>query len=780
MRHRLVAPGCEWLVPFAETRIKQLLKLGNPYADQSFYTNGCTVRVRVEPGHEYIKIDGGVCSLSMESGIVESIRHDTTVSAAYHAAFTKVSADGLYKSHPGNGKAGEVAGEISKGSDAINGRIPTSSESLAFSPKKEKKTDEFGVVTMETVERDGNLWNKKYTVANCPASIFTGRCRLYVQAMYGAPLYKVTGGEYILNWFCSGALSVPSYWGDKKKPRPSGVNLNTSTGVYLDPQTGKHWLFAVATGFIDVYPLIADPCGESARALLRPGATLTLDGTDKKHLEAFILSTCMPDQAKVQRVPYSGKIADGTSMGYGWHWNYSGTRCDIAKNKTIAANEADHTASRVLIMESTHHSLTVAISRTPNDDPDAQHQSWSASLTKVSGPSKWGVERGLFCITAPRGAWLEKQTPFRLNSYSPTNSYAGSGTFYVFYKGDEIQVCRVIVTEVPEQTTRWSSSNETEIGHYTKMSSGGTLVFYLRGWQGSGWYKSNGSINHHFTVQFVIGAMGGTSAMPTLKIDSTPLYRRSGPGSRGAAGPDYIYTTPISNPGTQTPFPYRYNVGAPKGPPTEPVWDTVTIPSDFYRYSGYDSCDIPHTITFLEMTYWGRAVVSTPQWDSEAIYCCEDKWEQEKNTGRATVITTIPIDLKMIAGEHLDGGGVKETMVRSTIWWDAELHLPTSPNGTGGVETIEVTKTITKRTLACRAGVIDITGGYADKIQANIDATMHITIEDEVYANYNTISGTTDDGPALAWGSDTQLARHALIPPKGAKQTDYAVVVGWV
>ena len=59
MRHRLVAPGCEWLGPFAETRIKVLLGLGIPYADQSFEVNGYTVRVQVTPGHEYIRIDGG-------------------------------------------------------------------------------------------------------------------------------------------------------------------------------------------------------------------------------------------------------------------------------------------------------------------------------------------------------------------------------------------------------------------------------------------------------------------------------------------------------------------------------------------------------------------------------------------------------------------------------------------------------------------------------------------------------------------------------------------------
>ena len=59
MRHRLVAPGCEWLVPFAETRIRVLLGLGCAYADQSFEVNGYTIRVQVTPGHEYIRIEGG-------------------------------------------------------------------------------------------------------------------------------------------------------------------------------------------------------------------------------------------------------------------------------------------------------------------------------------------------------------------------------------------------------------------------------------------------------------------------------------------------------------------------------------------------------------------------------------------------------------------------------------------------------------------------------------------------------------------------------------------------
>ena len=60
MRHRLITPGGEIYLPLAESAIRKLLKLGLPYADQSFVVDGFTIRVRVEPGNEYIKIEGGM------------------------------------------------------------------------------------------------------------------------------------------------------------------------------------------------------------------------------------------------------------------------------------------------------------------------------------------------------------------------------------------------------------------------------------------------------------------------------------------------------------------------------------------------------------------------------------------------------------------------------------------------------------------------------------------------------------------------------------------------
>ncbi len=58
MEHRLITGGHEYL-PFARSAITKLKKLGLPYASQSFEIGGASIKVRIEPGHEYIRIEGG-------------------------------------------------------------------------------------------------------------------------------------------------------------------------------------------------------------------------------------------------------------------------------------------------------------------------------------------------------------------------------------------------------------------------------------------------------------------------------------------------------------------------------------------------------------------------------------------------------------------------------------------------------------------------------------------------------------------------------------------------
>lgn len=58
MEHWVILGG-EHLLPFARSRIKALKALGIAYASQSFEVDGASVKVSIEPGHEYLRIEGG-------------------------------------------------------------------------------------------------------------------------------------------------------------------------------------------------------------------------------------------------------------------------------------------------------------------------------------------------------------------------------------------------------------------------------------------------------------------------------------------------------------------------------------------------------------------------------------------------------------------------------------------------------------------------------------------------------------------------------------------------
>ena len=62
MEHKRITGG-EHLLPFARSRIRALRATGMLYASQQFEVDGVSVKVRIEPGHEYIMLDGEQPSL---------------------------------------------------------------------------------------------------------------------------------------------------------------------------------------------------------------------------------------------------------------------------------------------------------------------------------------------------------------------------------------------------------------------------------------------------------------------------------------------------------------------------------------------------------------------------------------------------------------------------------------------------------------------------------------------------------------------------------------------
>jgi hypothetical protein len=761
--HRLISGGYQFL-PFARSRIKAMRAIGLTFASQKFEVGGVSIRVRITPGHDYIEIGGG-CLFLMDSGVVDAeflvggieypqnylagIYHPTNATTAYEGNFTSTSTDGLSKTNPGRGSDGQFFGTVTRAGE-FKGKVLVDPIPASFL---------MGEADGTPIEKDDHLFDKKRIANLCPASTFTGRCRLYVQSIYGAPLH-VTGDRTTLFYSLPDktfqgqpVLSIQSVQhGDTPY---ADVEVTTSTGVYLDTATGNHWMFSYSGATWEIYPMIADACGETARVMLKPDSGLNAE--DRAHLEAYILSTCKPDRKKVQ-VSSFGAIPPGNTMGYGWHWNYSGTRADIAVNNRVLRGPGVMSPSNMQVMESSHYACTVNITPLNTSSPDDFQQTWQMELSTISAPAKWGIDRGLWCICHPSGAWLEKLTPMRGYSTGGDMPFAGEGTYYVFYKGDELQVCSIKVEEFPADTdsSRWTSSAPEEI--YVRA---GAIEMHIKTYLGTGWIETSPNQNRHFGVTFKIGARS-YGPLYSLRIWSGGVRRSVDAGTLVAYTPNPFSTAISPVPGEPYPYPWPYPSGAPTGSFRFPSRNYTIVPSIGYYYGGGDQAESPSKSATLLRQFWGRATVTVPQNDAEAIYISDDRWEQ-KNQSSGTS-DTISYAGTASYQPIVSGGGLGD-MIYSLNWYNAEAISRTFVSYDPDLEVL--TKTVETRTLVCRSSDIPTT-----LIQGNIDAIFAVTADDTVFANFNTVTGTKDGCVALSKGR---------IPPTGIiTNPDHPVVVGWV
>lgn len=312
------------LLPMARSRIAAMRASGLQFGSQRFSTGTVDVTVQIKGAQSYVSISGGPL-LEMDSGIIDVgavtstnperyVRGKRKVFPEYEAGFTKniqkKDAAGVLQPTPWYLKAGgggQIAGVLKLGTH-ITGKVRKDDVTAAFAPRSSpppNPEDPIVPGAPDPDEVDGRVYEagnerllaKKRAGVYCPASMFTGRTRLYVQAMYGRPLYGADGEEVSTpqaNLFGWPYLILPAYKGD------GIVGLTSNSGVYLDPVSKKHWLLNPDVGVITIYPLVASKEGEIARKRLRG---TSLGDADKLHLETYVLSTCRPDVAKAVTLP---------------------------------------------------------------------------------------------------------------------------------------------------------------------------------------------------------------------------------------------------------------------------------------------------------------------------------------------------------------------------------------------------------------------------------------------------------------------------------------------
>lgn len=518
MEHRLITGGAHYL-PFARHRLKAMRGTGLQWATERYDFGDGQVEIRLCGAIEYIKLEGGGCTLRMDSGVVTMHQSDPWIESevrygpgtlretesvrTYNGPF--VAKEGTnWRTKPGLDGQGQITGDVTgRGHGVFKGRVPQDNVTArSFAPRSLREGD-----AIKEDSRDDGLVEKKICVRRCPASMFTGRCRLFVQAVYGTPRNtdKTDGagvvmsvGEEVLfplrlsNLLGQPSLYIQSYREPGGEPGPE-VWIGTGTGVHLDPETGRHWLLNPGTRRIEMMPLKGSPCAESMRRYLRSDDESALSADDKEHLEAYILSTCRPVVKDAQSVEFGTEVSM-YSMGYGWHWNWSGLAADIVIND-LREMPFENGFNREG-MRSTHYRIEASLS------PEGQ---WHAGVGIVEGPNDWSVSRGMWSISEPN--WVfhvqEKSTP-RYSSFSECDA-----PFYAFYVRDELKVGRVKVTKVPTAPGKRNCAPA-----YFAPSPYGTGMRRTTLGLLSGWGEDTEVVPEYYVASFQCGAVqfGGMRA----------------------------------------------------------------------------------------------------------------------------------------------------------------------------------------------------------------------------------------------------------------------------
>jgi len=255
-----------------------------------------------------------------------------------------------------------------------------------------------------------SAYDKKRKSVLCPPSIFTGKMRQYMQALYGrhdqAEILRLPDATP-LDGPCIYFDSTKTF-GDESDPMGAAVKFDTNCGIYTDPVTCKHYLISVAGEVTKIYRMLATTCAEKLRKKLKDVAVPL--GT-KVRIETYILSQSRPDTNPDQIVTLESPNLPHFQMGYGWHFNYNGSACDMVVTEYVYPGEN----------VSTHYRLNFTFF--------AESGYWTLTPVVVEGPTTWKNYRHQHVIAYPHWSYTGLQK-FGVNSSVQPH---GDAPFYAFY-----------------------------------------------------------------------------------------------------------------------------------------------------------------------------------------------------------------------------------------------------------------------------------------------------------------------------------------------------------
>ena len=785
------------LLPFARSRLGVLRGMELQHISQKYDVGGVTVRVQKSGEHEYIWIEGGPGSSSpMDSGVVEifafneenparllsGILYESSYVSSYTAAYAMHGAKYKEVNYRTNTATDgqQIAGFLHFSGNAFKGWMPedaTEAKSFEREMIEDTTTDP---PTLTPDPEQLTLVGKKVSTFIVPASIFTGKCRLWVQAMYGA---WNNNGEDSGIWpawtgfesSVAPALYIPTALRDKTDYgiTDMGLLLSTNCGVWLNQATGEHWLIVPpsATTATVFYPLISNASGEAWRKHLITASpdtsripNSTLPAEDIAHLEAHILAYCLPDRSLAISVStpsvFSAKVAQ--SLSYGWHWNWAGTEAVIVTNESKFYGWDPLDTLRPLTQVESQTSVLGVQASTG----EAGETVFAATVV-TGNPTRWAIDRRYWTVVHPDFA---RSQMYKLTDAWVHMTAVDRVVFYAYYTGNtRVECAASIAKQEYEVVTTSSNPNFTWANPLTLGMSDGNIDVQTR--------------LEMFRVRFSVGNYSTpwipTSAMQTSTQRKSVTDKTRSDVWAGFIVYNYYSTTTI-----------YFDQG-------DPPYESVALPLPLNTVSvnqgEINGCTVSELVIETALVVGGLVAV-IPANDAEAICVRCGNHERDVTSGSIQTYTPNGGDAAQSGGSwHIrdwwqpgyftynpDGS-------RNAVYPQAENRYVNRTNWNLPASGANYTTTTTSATtppdrIVCDEGYLFAGGRTTDNtdtfLMAMTQTFLNYPLEDTVPVRFGCLSGcgAVDEDSSLIIAPDLGVSEGFTPLPDS---TERYVIVGW-
>jgi len=486
---------------------------------------------------------------------------------------------------------------------------------------------------------------KKAMVAKVPPSLYSGKMRLFVQALYGAPL-SVAGVQ---------ALDVYEAISPARLKMKETI-FDFSTGIFTSDD-GTYWLIDLGTK-VTVTRIHLSECGKSLSKVLAEyppqGASAAETRQMVAKFEAYIFADATLDES------FRFTLADIPAiqpLAYGWKFNWAGTEAScISFVQAGSGNDTYYNSSKQSVSISRDSMLVFSESQNALTDLEKERLRWQVTSSDTGTVSSFNFPWGSMFVWAPVWAYMQQYRRSGLNNFEVPKP--GAGSIYGWYDIDDV-FQEVHATHGTSETDNYASHDWYPPGDV--VYDGLDLTYEVR---------ADAKAKHIFTVSGIeksVEVGSGTYAEGWFRVDGNmpdgPPYHTTGDTLGGPTGDDFPGTAIEGfGLGGGTPYVYSNQSGSVESklvlrPTTdETTLDALraiqdandhygsTINTEVWPYNigfSWSMLRYKHSTydRYLEegsKTFGGAIALVIPFYDSEAAFCF--KQQQTTKTSFSTRI----------------------------------------------------------------------------------------------------------------------------------------------